>query len=101
GGRRFRRTQSDGYRVGDCGWIRLSRERRAISRRRLSRDALQLAMVPIFLMPFALIGGLGGWRIWHGLPAATRGFLWTGPRQHLVIATTNGDAEHVSQTLKS
>src|SRR5437879_2705181 len=56
---------------------------------------------PIFLMPFALIGGLVDWRIWHELPAATRVYIETVERQHLVIATTNGDAEHVSQTLKS
>src|SRR6267142_593210 len=56
---------------------------------------------PIFLMPFALIGGLVAWRIWHELPAATRVYIETVERQHLVIATTNEDAEHVSQTLKS
>ena len=56
---------------------------------------------PIFLMPFALIGGLVAWRIWHELPAATRVYIETVERQHLVIATTNGDAEHVIQTLKS
>jgi OPA family glycerol-3-phosphate transporter-like MFS transporter len=56
---------------------------------------------PIFLMPFALIGGLVAWRIWHELPAATRVYIETVERQHLVLATTNGDAEHVIQTLKS
>src|SRR6185437_16642273 len=30
---------------------------------------------PIFLMPFALIGGLIAWRIWHELPAATRVYI--------------------------
>jgi OPA family glycerol-3-phosphate transporter-like MFS transporter len=30
---------------------------------------------PIFLMPFALIGGLIAWRIWHELPAATRDYI--------------------------
>ena len=30
---------------------------------------------PIFLMPFALIGGLVAWRIWHELPAATRHYI--------------------------
>ena len=30
---------------------------------------------PIFLMPFALIGGLVAWRIWHELPAATRRYI--------------------------
>jgi OPA family glycerol-3-phosphate transporter-like MFS transporter len=30
---------------------------------------------PIFLMPFALIGGLVAWKIWHELPAATRKFI--------------------------
>ena len=56
---------------------------------------------PIFLMPFALIGGLVAWRIWHELPAATRVYIETVERQHLLLATTNGDAEHVIQTLKS
>jgi MFS transporter, OPA family, glycerol-3-phosphate transporter len=56
---------------------------------------------PIFLMPFALIGGLVAWRIWHELPAATRVYIETVERQHLVLATTNGDTENVIQTLKS
>src|SRR4051812_20079771 len=30
---------------------------------------------PIFLMPFAFIGGLVAWRIWHELPAATRKYI--------------------------
>ncbi len=30
---------------------------------------------PVFLMPFALIGGLIAWRIWHALPAATRRYI--------------------------
>ncbi len=30
---------------------------------------------PIFLMPFALIGGLVAWRIWNELPAATRKYI--------------------------
>lgn len=30
---------------------------------------------PIFLMPFALIGGLIAWRIWHELPEATRKYI--------------------------
>jgi OPA family glycerol-3-phosphate transporter-like MFS transporter len=30
---------------------------------------------PIFLMPFALAGGLVAWRIWHELPAATRKYI--------------------------
>jgi MFS transporter, OPA family, glycerol-3-phosphate transporter len=30
---------------------------------------------PIFLMPFALAGGLIAWRIWHELPAATRKYI--------------------------
>jgi OPA family glycerol-3-phosphate transporter-like MFS transporter len=30
---------------------------------------------PIFLMPFALIGGLIAWRIWHELPEATRNYI--------------------------
>jgi OPA family glycerol-3-phosphate transporter-like MFS transporter len=30
---------------------------------------------PVFLMPFALIGGLIAWRVWHELPAATRKYI--------------------------
>ncbi|HVS51619.1 MAG TPA: MFS transporter [Opitutaceae bacterium] len=30
---------------------------------------------PIFLMPFALAGGIVAWRIWHELPAATRRYI--------------------------
>jgi len=30
---------------------------------------------PIFLMPFALIGGIIAWRIWNELPAATRKYI--------------------------
>src|SRR5437870_12222522 len=30
---------------------------------------------PLFLMPFALIGGLIALRIWHALPAATRKYI--------------------------
>jgi len=45
---------------------------------------------PIFLMPFGLIGGLVAWRIWHELPAATRVYIETVERKHLVLATTNG-----------
>ena len=30
---------------------------------------------PIFLMPFALMGALIAWRIWHELPAATRKYI--------------------------
>ncbi len=30
---------------------------------------------PIFLMPFALVGGIIAWRIWHELPAATRKYI--------------------------
>jgi OPA family glycerol-3-phosphate transporter-like MFS transporter len=30
---------------------------------------------PIFLMPFALLGGLLALRIWHALPAATRKYI--------------------------
>ena len=32
---------------------------------------------PIFLMPFALVGGLIAWRIWHELPGPTRVYLET------------------------
>ncbi len=30
---------------------------------------------PIFLMPFALAGGIIAWRLWHELPAATRKYI--------------------------
>lgn len=30
---------------------------------------------PIFLMPFALVGGTIAWRIWHELPAATKKYI--------------------------
>ncbi len=30
---------------------------------------------PVFLMPFALIGTLIAWRVWHALPAATRKYI--------------------------
>jgi OPA family glycerol-3-phosphate transporter-like MFS transporter len=30
---------------------------------------------PLFLMPFALIGGIIAWRIWNELPAATRKYI--------------------------
>jgi OPA family glycerol-3-phosphate transporter-like MFS transporter len=30
---------------------------------------------PVFLMPFALVGGIIAWRIWHELPAATRKYI--------------------------
>jgi OPA family glycerol-3-phosphate transporter-like MFS transporter len=30
---------------------------------------------PIFLMPFAVIGGLIALKIWHELPAATRKYI--------------------------
>jgi OPA family glycerol-3-phosphate transporter-like MFS transporter len=30
---------------------------------------------PIFLMPFALVGGIVAWRIWNELPAATRKYI--------------------------
>ena len=30
---------------------------------------------PLFLMPFALLGGLIAWRIWNELPAATRKYI--------------------------
>ncbi|HEY5037372.1 MAG TPA: hypothetical protein VII74_09600, partial [Chthoniobacterales bacterium] len=41
---------------------------------------------PVFLMPFALIGGLIAWRIWNALPAATRKF----------IAETEGKGDHTA-----
>jgi len=30
---------------------------------------------PVFLMPFALVGGIIAWRIWNELPAATRKYI--------------------------
>ncbi len=30
---------------------------------------------PVFLIPFALIGALLAWRVWHALPAATRKYI--------------------------
>jgi OPA family glycerol-3-phosphate transporter-like MFS transporter len=30
---------------------------------------------PIFLMPFALVGGIIAYRIWHELPAATKKYI--------------------------
>ena len=36
---------------------------------------------PIFLMPFALVGGLIAWRIWHELPDATRKYIDTVERK--------------------
>jgi OPA family glycerol-3-phosphate transporter-like MFS transporter len=30
---------------------------------------------PLFLMPFALAGGIIAWRLWHELPAATRKYI--------------------------
>jgi OPA family glycerol-3-phosphate transporter-like MFS transporter len=30
---------------------------------------------PVFLIPFALIGGIIAWRIWHELPTATRKYI--------------------------
>src|SRR2546430_10086375 len=43
---------------------------------------------PIFLMPFALIGGLVAWRIWHELPAPAPGYIETLQPQHFVLPTT-------------
>jgi OPA family glycerol-3-phosphate transporter-like MFS transporter len=37
---------------------------------------------PVFLMPFALIGGLIAWNIWHELPAATRAYIEKVERKH-------------------
>jgi OPA family glycerol-3-phosphate transporter-like MFS transporter len=47
---------------------------------------------PIFLMPFALIGGLMAWRMWHELPAATRVYIATVERKELALASANGDS---------
>ena len=30
---------------------------------------------PVFLIPFAIIGTLLAWRVWHALPAATRKYI--------------------------
>ncbi|MEP6820782.1 MAG: MFS transporter [Chthoniobacterales bacterium] len=38
---------------------------------------------PIFLMPFAFVGGLIAWRIWNELPAATRVYIDTVERVKL------------------
>ena len=38
---------------------------------------------PVFLMPFALVGGLIAWRIWHELPAATRAYIEKVERKHV------------------
>jgi len=37
---------------------------------------------PIFLMPFALAGGLIAWRIWNELPAATRQYIADVEQRH-------------------
>jgi OPA family glycerol-3-phosphate transporter-like MFS transporter len=49
---------------------------------------------PIFLMPFALVGGLIAWRIWHELPAATRAYIDTVERKPFLVASGNGNGEH-------
>jgi hypothetical protein len=36
-------------------------------------------------MPFALIGGLVAWRIWHELPAATRVYIETVERNRVKL----------------
>jgi OPA family glycerol-3-phosphate transporter-like MFS transporter len=46
---------------------------------------------PIFLMPFALIGGLVAWNIWHELPAATRIYIETVERKPLLAPMLNGN----------
>jgi len=40
---------------------------------------------PIFLMPFAFLGALVAWRIWHELPAATRHYIETVERKPAAI----------------
>jgi OPA family glycerol-3-phosphate transporter-like MFS transporter len=45
---------------------------------------------PIFLMPFALVGGLVAWRIWHELPAATRKYINDVERRRTVIRLRQG-----------
>ncbi len=47
---------------------------------------------PIFLMPFALIGGLVAWRVWHELPAATRNYIENVERKRVPVL---GHAEPV------
>jgi len=48
---------------------------------------------PIFLMPFALIGGLVAWRIWHELPAATRVYIETVERNRVKLRHATGECE--------
>src|SRR6185503_1499819 len=38
---------------------------------------------PVFLMPFALVGGIIAYRIWHELPAATRLYIDTVERKKI------------------
>jgi OPA family glycerol-3-phosphate transporter-like MFS transporter len=42
---------------------------------------------PVFLMPFALIGGIIAWRIWNELPAATRKYIDEHERKPAPSAT--------------
>ena len=46
---------------------------------------------PIFLMPFALVGGLIAYRIWNELPAATRAYFETIEQKRLIVLNVNGD----------
>ncbi len=50
-------------------------------------------------MPFALIGGLIAWRIWHELPAATRVYIATVERKEFAVASANGDAERTASAV--
>jgi len=43
---------------------------------------------PIFLMPFAFIGALVAWRIWHELPAATRHYIENVERKPQAVVGT-------------
>ena len=74
GGGGFRRAQSDGDLFGHRGRLRLSRQRPPVGQPRLPDDANWLWW-PVFLMPFALLGGIIAWSIWHELPAATRKYI--------------------------
>jgi OPA family glycerol-3-phosphate transporter-like MFS transporter len=47
---------------------------------------------PVFLMPFALVGGMIAWRIWHELPEATRNYIRTVEQKPLPPALATAEA---------
>jgi hypothetical protein len=52
-------------------------------------------------MPFALIGGLVAWRIWHELPAVTRVYIETVEKKHVVCTpVVNGNGKHAATVRK-